>query len=60
MKNILAWLNCHDGATAVEYALIAGGLACAIVAAVFLMGDNLETVFNTMGDRMSSISTTAS
>ena len=34
-----------SGATAVEYALIAAGIALAIVAAVGLMGDTLSGIF---------------
>ena len=41
-----------EGATAIEYGLIAGGISLAIVAAVFAFGDDLENVFNTIGDAM--------
>ena len=34
------------GATAIEYALIAGGIALAILAAVGLIGDELAALFN--------------
>ncbi len=34
------------GATAIEYALIAGGIALAILAAVGLIGDELAAFFN--------------
>jgi pilus assembly protein Flp/PilA len=39
----------HDtsGATAVEYGLIGAGIAIAIVAAVFALGDELVAVFGT-------------
>ena len=33
------------GATAIEYALIAGGIALAIIASVGLIGDELATLF---------------
>lgn len=46
-----------DGATAIEYGLIAGGISLAIVAAVFAFGDDLETVFNTIGNAMDKVST---
>ncbi len=39
-----------DGATAIEYGLIAGGISLAIVAAVFAFGDDLSTMFNTIGN----------
>ena len=34
------------GATAIEYALIAGGIALAILAAVGMIGDELAALFN--------------
>ncbi len=34
------------GATAIEYALIAGGIALAILAATGLIGDQLAALFN--------------
>lgn len=43
-----------DGATAIEYGLIAGGISLAIVAAVFAFGDDLQTVFNTMQTAMNN------
>ncbi len=52
MKTLLAWLHCRDGATAIEYGLIVAGIAIAIIAAVFLMGDNLEMMFNALGSAM--------
>ena len=41
-------LKDESGATAVEYALIAAGIALAIVVAVALIGDNLSTLFNSI------------
>lgn len=38
-----------SGATATEYALIAGGIALAIVTAVGLMGDALDGIFTDVG-----------
>ena len=35
----------ESGATAVEYGLIASGIALAIIAAVALLGDTLSAVF---------------
>ena len=54
MKTLLAWIQSRDGATAIEYSLIAAGIAIACIAAIFLMGDSLETIFNTMGAAMNS------
>ena len=44
LKN--AYMNNEDGATAIEYALIAAGISLAVVAAVFAFGDQLEVLFN--------------
>ncbi|MGB4057754.1 MAG: Flp family type IVb pilin [Alphaproteobacteria bacterium] len=56
MKKLLAfreaYLRNEDGATAIEYGLIAAGISLAIVAVVFTFGDQLEATFNTMEDKM--------
>jgi pilus assembly protein Flp/PilA len=38
----------EDGATAIEYGLIAAGIALAIAAAVVAFGDQLEALFGEM------------
>lgn len=43
MKN--AYMKNEDGATAIEYALIAAGISLAIVASVFAFGDDLDGLF---------------
>ncbi len=48
-----AYLSNKDGATAIEYGLIAAGISLAIVAVVFTFGDQLETTFNSMETAMS-------
>ena len=46
MRNIMKKLaGNRNGATAIEYGLIAGFVAIAIVAALTTMGGNLSTVF---------------
>jgi pilus assembly protein Flp/PilA len=35
----------RGGATAIEYAMIAGGLSIAVISAVDLLGQNVETMF---------------
>lgn len=56
MKKLLAfreaYLRNEDGATAIEYGLIAAGISLAIVAVVFTFGGQLEATFNTMEDKM--------
>ncbi|MEB8326506.1 Flp family type IVb pilin [Dietzia kunjamensis] len=40
------------GATAVEYGLMVGLIAVAIIAAVILLGGNLETLFDNVAGRL--------
>lgn len=49
---IESYAKCDKGATAIEYGLIAGGISLGILAAVFAFGDDLESMFNTIGDAM--------
>jgi pilus assembly protein Flp/PilA len=46
MKN--AYLKDEDGATAIEYALIAAGISLVIVGAVFAFGEQLNTLWGTL------------
>ncbi len=45
-------LKDESGATAIEYGLIAAGIAVAIIVAVGLLGDNLSTLFNTIASEI--------
>ena len=54
ISKIQAYIQSKEGATAIEYGLIAGGISLAIVAAVFAFGDDLATVFNVMSVAMSN------
>ncbi len=42
----------ESGATAIEYGLIAAGIAVAIIAAVGLLGDELGTLFNSIASEI--------
>ena len=46
LKN--AYLKDENGATAIEYALIAAGISLAIVASVFAFGGELNNLFGTL------------
>ena len=47
MKNLVSrFLVDKSGATAIEYGLIAAGIAVVIIAAVQLVGSNLNSTFN--------------
>lgn len=56
MTKLIALLQSYkaqeDGATAIEYALIAAGIALAIAAAVYAFGEVLIGQFETMGDTL--------
>ena len=42
---LLRFIRCDEGATAIEYALIAGGISIAIVGSVSTLGGHVMTVF---------------
>ena len=46
IMNIRRFLKNRKGATAIEYGLIAAGIAVAIIVAVNTIGDDLQTTFN--------------
>jgi pilus assembly protein Flp/PilA len=48
LRNFLKFLSDESGATAIEYGLIAAGIALAIIAAVNGLGSNLNTVFSSV------------
>jgi pilus assembly protein Flp/PilA len=53
MKNIFArFLKDESGATAIEYGLIAAGIALAIITAVNTVGTNLTTKFTSIGTKL--------
>lgn len=41
-----------NGATAIEYGLIAAGIAVAIIAAIALVGDGLTSMFTDVSDAL--------
>jgi pilus assembly protein Flp/PilA len=45
------WMD-RNGATAIEYGLIAAGISLAIVAAVFAFGGSLSNLFGKMKSKM--------
>ena len=48
-----AYVKNEDGATAIEYGLIAAGISLAIVAAVYAFGDDLNTLFEGLSTSLS-------
>ncbi len=51
---VQAYATKEDGATAIEYGLIAAGIALAISAAVWAFGGQLTTLFENMGTSLSA------
>lgn len=47
-----AFMRTTDGATAIEYGLIAAGIAVAISAVVFTFGNELANMFGNMEDKV--------
>jgi pilus assembly protein Flp/PilA len=47
-RKLAAFLNDESGATAIEYGLIASGIAVALIAAVKGVGTNLKTTFGSI------------
>ena len=47
-KLVLRFLEDNSGVTAIEYGLIAAGIAVVIIAAVQLTGTHLNTTFNSV------------
>jgi pilus assembly protein Flp/PilA len=50
MKRVAKFLKDESGATAIEYGLIAAGIAVAIVTFVTTVGTNLTTTFTKVGN----------
>ena len=59
MRKLFAWreayLKNEDGATAIEYGLIAAGIALAISVVVFTMGDELKEMFFGISDELAAV-----
>jgi pilus assembly protein Flp/PilA len=54
LSYIQAYTKNEDGATAIEYGLIAAGIAVVISAAVFAFGDELNTLFESLGGSLAA------
>jgi pilus assembly protein Flp/PilA len=53
MRNLFwAFLADERGATAIEYSLLAAGIAGVIIAVVFGLGTNLTTTFSTVSSSL--------
>lgn len=56
MERILQFIRDEEGATAVEYGLIVGLIAVAIITAVANLGEEIEALFQTIADKLSESS----
>ena len=55
MKNLVKrFVRDESGATAIEYGLIAAGIAVVIIGAVQLVGSNLTGTFNTVASAVAA------
>jgi pilus assembly protein Flp/PilA len=53
-KEFIRFLKDESGATAIEYGLIAAGIAVVIIAAVQLVGSNLNGTFGSVASAVAS------
>jgi pilus assembly protein Flp/PilA len=52
MSKIIAFLKDESGATAIEYGLIAAGIAVVIIAAVNTVGSKLNSTFTSIANQL--------
>ena len=63
MQNVMFWISFklqqlrdrEDGATAVEYGLMVGLIAVAIIATVILLGEQLNALFQMVTDALADV-----
>ena len=56
MKNaIQQFLREEDGVSAIEYGLLAGLIAVAVITTVTTLGTNLRTVYTTIVDKLATV-----
>ena len=50
MLRLRSWVRDERGATAIEYAILAGFVSCAIMISISTLGGNLNLVFTSVAD----------
>ncbi len=61
MKGIMNWLRTEEsGQGMVEYGLIIAGIAIVVMGAIFLLGPKISTMFEGVGDKLDTVSTSPS
>ncbi|HOO49886.1 MAG TPA: Flp family type IVb pilin [Alphaproteobacteria bacterium] len=53
IKKMRSWVSSENGATAIEYGLIAAGIALAISTAVWALGGNIVSMFDGLSGYLS-------
>jgi pilus assembly protein Flp/PilA len=56
MNQIVKFLQDEEGATAIEYGLIAGLIAVAIIAVLSTLGGELSRMFTKISDKLGTVS----
>jgi pilus assembly protein Flp/PilA len=51
-RSVFCFLRCERGATAIEYAMIASGIAAAIIASVTNLGSGVKGLFTSVSTAM--------
>ncbi len=54
---MIKFIRDEQGATAIEYGLIAALVAVAIIAALVFLGGSLNNIFNTVGSKLNAAGT---
>ena len=52
MRSLRDFLRDDGGATAIEYALIASGVAAAIIAVVLTLGTSVQVMYQTVSNKL--------
>ena len=52
MLRLRSWVRDDRGATAIEYAILAGFVSCAIMVSIHTLGGNLGLVFTSIADAL--------
>jgi len=55
MEKLLKFLKDEEGVTAIEYGLLAGLVAVAIIAGATILGGGLDTMFTAIGNKVAGI-----
>jgi len=54
MKKLISFLKDEEGATAIEYGLLAALISVTIIIAATAVGDNLVTIFQAVADALTA------